>query len=214
MTTDLNVVWNFDGADPKAAPTQFGDVPQAVFNNFTLIVGPTFSSFATDLLEKVDTLIGPFMPVIEALHTPLPVISDAGTAYDLLNDIDPKLAAFVDLAEDIDALSTQLPQVEQALNAVGVKFGSFDLGGVVNPDLRDPNAAPDYQAGGIAITNLVANGVTPHLRRHPNPGGRPAQIRKINADQVTIDACRAFSISSTRTIRTSRSTLPCIPVLR
>jgi hypothetical protein len=159
VTSDLNVAWDFSGANPLAAmPTQFGNKPTAAFNNFDLVVGPTFSSFAADLLNKAKTLLGPYMPIINALHTQLPVISDAGTAYDLLDNIDPNLAAFVTLAEDVNDLTTKIPQVVQALNAVSVQFGTFDLGGI-NPDLRDPNAAPNYLGAGTSITNLVANGL-------------------------------------------------------
>src|SRR5262249_24504096 len=150
VTSDLNVAWAFNGANPLGMPTQFGSKPTAVFNNFDLVVGPTFSSFAANLLNEAKTLLGPYMPIIDALHTPLPVISDGDTAYDLLKDIDPDLAAFVDLAQDVNDLTTKVPQVVQALNTVSVQFGSFDLGGV-NPDLRDPNATPNYLGAGVAI---------------------------------------------------------------
>jgi Ca2+-binding RTX toxin-like protein len=161
VASDLNVAWSFNAADPKAAPTQFGDKPTAVFNHVSLAVGPTLASFASDLLGKVQTALGPLAPVIAALHTPLPIISDVGTAYDLLGSIDPHLAAFVALADDVNQLASkvQLSQVQQALAGVAVDFGSFDLGGV-NTDLRDPAAAPDYLGAGKSLTKLVANGVS------------------------------------------------------
>src|SRR5262249_473165 len=153
LTPTFTLSWPFSQSNPQGSLSTFGSPPTATFSAVQLDVGALLGDFAAPQLSMLHDLLKPLQPVFDALHTPLPVIGDGGTPYDLLNSIDPTLGSLVTLP---DALNHLAPGVVNALGGVKVNFNDFNLSG--NGDLRSL-ATVDYANAGSHLTTMVATGV-------------------------------------------------------
>jgi hypothetical protein len=156
VTTTFTLSWPFSQSNPQGSLSTFGSTPTAQFSAIAVDVGTLLGDFAGPQLTKLRDLLKPLQPIFDALHTPLPVIGDGDTPFDLVNSIDPTLGSLVTLADDVNQLAQDVPGVVNALNGVKVNLGTFDLSG--NGDLRSL-ATVDYVNAASNLTTLVATGV-------------------------------------------------------
>ncbi len=109
LRTDLIVDWEFTAGQGLNAP-------EVKFENVQMNLGDFFSGFAGELLGNVQEVLEPVQPVIDALTTPLPVISDLSGSTVTLVDLArlfgrADVANFAQAVIDINNLIVGLPEV-------------------------------------------------------------------------------------------------------
>ena len=72
ILSDINIDWAWSLTDPDLT----GGKPTVAFNNVQLDLGTFITDFAGPILQEVQSVIAPIMPVINALQERIPVLSD------------------------------------------------------------------------------------------------------------------------------------------
>jgi Ca2+-binding RTX toxin-like protein len=87
--TDLTILWDFDNAvvDPDDDNSSFGGQPVLTLNNNRVLLDSFLNQFAGGVLRKIREVTQPVQPVIDVLGTPIPLLSDLGSADVSLMDI-------------------------------------------------------------------------------------------------------------------------------
>ena len=184
LAAEFNLDWQFTNTDTTAGGTGFGSTPQVAFNNVRLDVGQFLSGFAKPVLEKIRDLTEPLQPIIDALQTPIPILSDAlGSNVTLLDVADaaqdfygviqglidqlpgggnfnietPLDIRFISAAADIIDLVNSIPTLGPN---VLIPLGSFDLSG------SDPRMLSDLS--GVTPGNVVTTNPMDELANSPD----------------------------------------------
>jgi Ca2+-binding RTX toxin-like protein len=82
IEADFHLLWQFDTSDPSLA----GVIQDLRFSDVKINLGQFVNQIVEPVLAKVELALGPVMPVIDALTTRIPVLSDlAGSDITLLD---------------------------------------------------------------------------------------------------------------------------------
>jgi hypothetical protein len=86
LQTDLKVTWSFSSTTGLA-----GDVPKVEFDNVQLDLGSFLADFIGPIITDLQKITGPLAPVINALETPVPGLSDLSSKANVsvLPDVAP-----------------------------------------------------------------------------------------------------------------------------
>ena len=68
---------------------ELGGTPEVAFNNVGVDLGSFISDFAGPILDRLQVVMDPLRPVVDALQTRMPVLSDIDAAVAMLNSISP-----------------------------------------------------------------------------------------------------------------------------
>ncbi len=151
---EFNLEWQFNSADPMGGGP-FGSVPHVAFNNLQFDAGGFVSDLLGSTLGKIQQVLSPLDPVIDALTFQIPVLNVS--LIDLAKRYGSSQVNFIAAAADLVSLVQNLPIINDELF---VDVGSFDLSGT---DVR-------------GLTDL--NNVTPHALSIGNP---TAELAGMNA---------------------------------
>ncbi len=130
-------------ADPKSGKKSFGGAPTIEFRNIQLDVGSFLHGITGGALSSINKVLGPIMPILNVLSTPIPVVTDLAGDSSL---------SFLTLAEAfgggnskpfftaVETIISVAKAVENLDTSGGAKisFGNFIVGGA-NHDLRQDN---------------------------------------------------------------------------
>jgi hypothetical protein len=161
MGADFQLTWSFDPNNPTADP------PQARFNDVTLDLGQFVSEILGPILDDIQSATSSFEPIIKALTTPIPGISDIsrflGRGSVTLLDLATEAGGgegFTELSNVVDSIGSFITEVDALHLTAGqagvqLDLGSFDLG---QQDLRNvasrtdlvPNVTKQIQTGGLS----------------------------------------------------------------
>lgn len=126
ILADFNLEWNFELGQPV-------QTPDVSFSNVQLDLGSFISDFLKPIVNKVDEIIKPFDPVLDALQTRIPVLSDImGRNYTVLDlavqfgKVDRRFVDAVLQIRELVADIADLPDNERILIPIG---DLADLGG-------------------------------------------------------------------------------------
>jgi len=130
LEVDFNLGWNFTPDDTDLR----GGVPNVAFNDVRLNLGSFFSSFAGPVLGQVQEVLGPLQPVIDALNTRVPVLSDLlgedlnffEAAQRFGTSSQSQFADYLQAAADLVTLVNSIPAIE---GNQYIMLGSFNLSG-------------------------------------------------------------------------------------
>src|SRR5205085_9406200 len=86
ISTDFHMDWSFGSGNLS------GSQPNLAFNNVQLHLGTFISGFVAPILRKVKEYLDPVKPIVDALQTRLPVISDLAGKDTTLVDLAADLA--------------------------------------------------------------------------------------------------------------------------
>jgi 6-phosphogluconolactonase (cycloisomerase 2 family) len=190
LGTDFHLAWGFSAADKDLT----GEQPSVSFNNIQLSLGQFISGFAGPILEQVKQYLDPIKPIVDALTTRLPVISDLEGKDVTLVDLAAILAAadptaqkavettkiFLDAYTTLYALASEVDAVSSDPNNLMINFGSIDLGGA------DPRK-----------TNLQDLPDTPHFVNGQAPADPQTQVENSSAQGETKNFTAALTHTST-----------------
>src|SRR5262249_26539426 len=161
MGADFQLNWNFDASNPTAAP------PEARFNDVTLDLGQFASEILGPMLEKIRSTTDSFEPIIKALTTPIPGISDitrflgrgsvtlldraaeagGGGGYEELASLVEGIGSFI---TTVDGLHLTAGEAGVQLHLGSFDFGGQDLRNVGSPNDLVPNVTEQMQTGGLS----------------------------------------------------------------
>ncbi len=166
IEADFHLLWQFDTNDPSLA----GEIQSLEFSDVKINLGQFVNNLVEPVLSKVQMALGPVMPVIDALTSPVPVISDlAGREITLLDlatqfgSVSPTTAAFI---EAVASFTTDLPNYT----------GFIHLGDLV----LDGDAARDATNLGKLQSTVPAAGPSAE-RAGQGPGDR-GSLRLLDPD--------------------------------
>lgn len=153
--------WQVPGGQIKA--------PEVSFGRLYLDLGFLRTGFIGPILEEVRRLTGPFMPVIDLITAPLPVISDVSewvggdpiTMLSLLESATGADLTFIKSLAELIRFANRLASAEGyiALGGGPDEPGSFDIKGDALFDARGPGEVASIIDGGTvnaALGNLFA----------------------------------------------------------
>jgi len=149
---DFNMDWAWENGQAAAAPT-------VGFNNVKLDLGAYVSEFLGPIVKAIDDVIKPFDPVIDALTTPLPVISDLlGRDFSIIDlavafgKVDRR---FIDAVLQIRALVADIADAVRAGENIIIDMGSIaDLGSTLSQKGGAANVNPNSLITGANASNL------------------------------------------------------------
>jgi len=115
MEADFELDWSIASATPVASlggDAVNDDISRIALTSMTLDPASVLDAILGDLLDEVNRFISPFMPVIDTLTAPIPILSDvAGEPFTLLDlagifgDVDPRfLETIADILDIIVAI--------------------------------------------------------------------------------------------------------------
>ncbi len=146
--SDLLLLWAFPGepVSPDDDNTGFGEAPEVQLLNNRVNLDSFFNSFAGRVLQQIDAAVEPFRPVVDVLATPIPLLSDLGSAevtfMDILGVPDEAVAAIggLDGLADLAALSGTFVVPASA----AIDLGDYSLFGadLRTDDLEDLRGTP------------------------------------------------------------------------
>jgi Ca2+-binding RTX toxin-like protein len=169
ITTDFVMSWSFNGVgpvNPNGPLSSFGNQPTVAFENITLDIGSALSTQLGPWLSQLNKALAPIEPAINVLTTPIPGVSDfegqptslidLATNFGLIPD---SVREVVNLAKDIVQVSGDSSAVAAAVQDLTHNFGTLDLN-ASNGDPRNYPTMASYLNFGVALTNLVGNGLS------------------------------------------------------
>ena len=159
VRTDLLVDWNFNNS---------GSRPTVDFSNVSIEVGSVLGDFLAPIAGRINAVLGPTTVLLEQLRQPLPIISEFGTDYSLLDlaerygrsqGLNVEYLKYFDAAADIVQLTSSLFDYANSNSGeTWVNVGDFDLDGFA---ARSANSAGNISAtghsGSSAFSQLSGN---------------------------------------------------------
>ncbi|MBL8533161.1 MAG: hypothetical protein JNL33_04830, partial [Betaproteobacteria bacterium] len=110
------------------------------FRNIGMDMGTFISQYVQPIVKEVQKITEPLQPLIDALTTPIPVISDlAGkpmTLIDIAQAITPPEKFNVGLIRDIAGFITLINNIPTDTDTLFIPFGGFKVYDINNPNLR------------------------------------------------------------------------------
>ncbi|MBK7677462.1 MAG: hypothetical protein IPJ27_23445 [Candidatus Accumulibacter sp.] len=173
LEADFNLVWNFAPEDPDLK----GAVPTIAFNDVRLNLGSFFSSFAGPVLGRLQEVLRPIQPVIDALNSRVPVLSDLlGEDLNFFQAAqlfgDPSQVHFAEFLEAVSGIITLINSIPVIDEDVYISLGSFNLLGT---DVRNvvslEKASPNPTETADPVSQLTGDAATFHGRTQ-NVGGK------------------------------------------
>lgn len=134
LRSEFVVDWNYTkGLGATADQTTDIGAPTVAFNNVGLNLGEFITNFVKPLAEQVKQVTDPVQPILDAIHSPVPVVSNIighVTWLDLAAmyggaDVKPYIDA-IETVEDFIALTNTLSGIT---NDTWIEAGSFTLAG-------------------------------------------------------------------------------------
>ena len=179
MQTDLVIDWALTSTpleDLEAGDAVTPGVELIALHNIQLDSGSMADKLLKPLLDEVGEFIEPFMPVIDTLTAPIPILSDiAGEPFTLLDlagifgSVDP---AFIETIADIlDVISA----IQGFINAPWLQLGSLTLFDVDGDDAG-------FVPGGAPLSELevdIDDDGIPGLELAERPGCNATHARRI-----------------------------------
>ncbi len=170
--TDLSLQWGFGSQDIFSDIVDFAlALPEnaaVVIDNITLNVGSFLSDVLKPVVDIIQTIVGPFDPLLDILTSPIPVISDlAGQDISLLDiaaqfgylnqGLVDALTFISDLYDTVSGLDLNngdlIVDIGDILGIGPIEFGGDAADAV---DLSDANTANAFQDQGEGFGNILA----------------------------------------------------------
>lgn len=170
--TDLSLQWGFGSQDIFSDIVDFATaLPEnaaVVIDNITLNVGSFLSDVLSPVVDIIQTIVGPFDPLLDILTSPIPVISDlAGQDISLLDiaaqfgylnqGLVDALTFITDLYDTVSGLDLNngdlIVDIGDILGIGPIEFGG-DVADAV--DLSDANTANTFQDQGEGFGSILA----------------------------------------------------------
>jgi Ca2+-binding RTX toxin-like protein len=145
--TDLTILWDFDNAvvDPDDDNSSFGGQPVLTLNNNRVLLDSFLNQFAGGVLRKIREVTQPVQPVIDVLGTPIPLLSDLGSADVSLMDIFGLPEETQDVVNSLSRINNLAELAEGlASNGLSVDLGDWSFA----PD--DPRVDGPEELTGLA----------------------------------------------------------------
>ncbi|WP_076462712.1 LEPR-XLL domain-containing protein [Marinobacterium stanieri] len=171
--TDLSLQWGFGSQDIFSDIVDFATaLPEnaaVVIDNITLNVGSFLSDVLSPVVDIIQTIVGPFDPLLDILTSPIPVISDlAGQDISLLDiaaqfgylnqGLVDALTFITDLYDTVSGLDLNngdlIVDIGDILGIGPIEFGG-DVAGAV--DLSDANTANTFQDQGEGFGSILTS---------------------------------------------------------
>ena len=155
LLTDFDLDWNFVAGEPVAAPT-------IGFANARLDLGSFISDFLKPIAVKIDDIIKPLDPVLDALQLRIPVLSDfLGRDYTVLDlavqfgQVDRR---FIDAVLQVRALVGEIALLPPGVS-IEIPIGSLlDIGGALMSKDGAQNIDTSSQSStGVTVPDGDAN---------------------------------------------------------
>lgn len=199
LLADFNLDWEFQLGQPVVAPT-------VGFSNVNLDLGSFVSDFLKPIVTKVNDIIKPFDPVLDALQTRIPVLSDIMgrnyTVLDLAVQFGKVDRRFIDAVLQVRSLIADIaavPDGESILIPIGdlAGFGSalMTKDGAKNVDTSSTGTAPiSFPAASSASKTAFTKATTLSGGGFGFPILKPAEAFKLllgqDATLITYDIPR------------------------
>jgi 6-phosphogluconolactonase (cycloisomerase 2 family) len=173
--TDFHLVWTFSASSTTGLR---GSITDLAFNNVDMSLGSFVSSFAGPILTRVKTYLDPIKPVVDALTTRLPVISDLSGQTVTLVDLAATLAQasgdpralraveatkiFLEAYHTVYGLASDFANLSGGSDDQVIHFGNMDLGAL---DATRPNPVPTSLPASVSgpatsVPDQVAGGTS------------------------------------------------------
>lgn len=156
--TDLTILWDFDNAvvDPDDDNSAFGSQPVLTLNNNRVLLDSFLNEFASGVLGKIREVTQPVQPVIDVLGTPIPLLSDLGSADVSLMDIFGLPEETQDAVNSLSRINNLAELAEGlASNGLSVDLGDWSFA----PD--DPRVDGPEELTGLATRPPSSNKPAP-----------------------------------------------------
>jgi len=137
--TEIHLLWHFDNVEPGNEL----QMPDLAFTDVQLNLGEFLTDFLGPMIEKIQSVIEPVQPLIDALTAPLPLISDLSGQDVSLAD----LAGFFGYSE-IESFIEAVDQIADFSSTISALSGEelfIDLGGFSIQKDADGNL--DFDSG-------------------------------------------------------------------
>lgn len=157
FSTNFLLDWKFDASSDLR-----GNRPSVSFNQTALDLGNYFKKFAGPIVDEINTVLAPLVPIRDFLNTRIPVLSDFSPLVDLLDENADREVTLKDLAikanrefqlgldttllDDIDALIGLAERITSFIGSSGqipLDFGSRSLA----VDIRDVEGGHLHEGG-------------------------------------------------------------------